>query len=120
MKTENPGAITGLQDRTINAIPIMLNAHQYFGKRKGIRPYIGLNAGGFWMLQRFDIGIYRFQEDEWQWGIAPEIGVLVPLKGNSSIIVNGKYNYAFTGDSPVGGDINNEYWMIGIGYVWNQ
>jgi hypothetical protein len=58
----------------------MLNAHQYFVKRKGIRPYIGLNAGGFYMLQRFDIGIHSFQEDEWQWGIAPEIGVVVQLK----------------------------------------
>lgn len=120
LKTENPGAITGLQDRTINAFPIMLSAHQYFGRKKSIRPYIGLNAGGFIMMQRFDIGIFSFEEDQWQWGIAPEIGVVVPLKGASNLIVNVKYNYAFTGDSPIGGDINHEYWTIGIGFAWSQ
>jgi len=120
LNTEKPGAITGVQDRLVNAFPVMLNVHQYFGKRRDIRPYIGLNAGGFFMLQQFDIGIYSFQEDEWQWGMAPEIGVIVPLKGNGSIIINGKYNYAFTGDHPVGGDINHEYWMIGIGFAWGR
>jgi len=120
LKTRNPGAITGLQDRLVNAFPIMINVHQYFGKRRDIRPYIGLNAGGFIMTQQFDIGIHSIQENEWQWGMAPEIGVLIPLKGYGSILVNGKYNYAFTGDSITGDDINHEYWMIGIGYAWSQ
>ena len=120
LNTENPGAVTGVQDRVINAFPIMLNVHQYFGKRRDIRPYVGLSAGGFFMLQQFDIGIYSFEENEWQWGMAPEIGVIIPLKGNGSIIINGKYNYAFTGDNPMGGDINHEYWMLGIGYAWGR
>jgi len=120
LKTENPGAVTGLQDRTVNSFPIMVNMHRHFGKRKNIRPYIGLNAGGFIMLQQFDIGIYRFQENGWQWGMAPVRGVIVPLQGKSSLIFNVKYNYAFTGDAPVGGDINHEYWMIGIGYAWSE
>jgi len=72
------------------------------------------------MAQRFAIGIHSFQQDEWQWGIAPEIGFLVPLSRGSTLIVNGKYNYAFTGESPVGADINHEYWTIGIGFAWSQ
>lgn len=120
LETETSGAITGLQDRTINAFPIMLNVHQYFDTKKGIRPYIGLNAGGYLMHQRFDIGIYTFEENEWQWGMAPEIGVVIPLKGNGALIFTGKYNYAFTGKSPLGSDINHEYWMIGIGYAWSE
>ena len=120
LKTDNPGAMTGLQDRTINAFPIMLNIHQYFDTQGGIRPYIGLNAGGYIMHQRFDIGIYSSEENEWQWGMAPEIGVIIPLQGYNALIITGKYNYAFTGKSPTGGDINHEYWIIGIGYAWGE
>lgn len=120
LKTPNPGALTGLQDRTLNAFPIMLNVHRYFGDKKAARPYVGLNAGGFYMVQRLDIGIYSFQKDEWQWGAAPEFGVLVPVKGDNSIILNLKYNYAFTGESPIGADVNNAYWTIGLGYAWNE
>ena len=120
LATENPITITGLQDRTLNAFPIMLNAHRYFGGGRDRRFYLGLNAGGYYMLQRFAIGIHSFETDQWQWGLIPEIGFLLPLSGGSTLIVNGKYNYAFSGESPLGGDINHEYWMIGIGFAWNQ
>ena len=52
--------------------------------------------------------------------MAPEIGVLVPLNRYGSLLLSGKYHYAFTGDSITGGDINHEYWTIGIGYAWRQ
>jgi hypothetical protein len=120
LETENPITITGLQDRTLNSFPIMLNAHRYLGQGKDTRLYIGLNAGGYYMLQRFSIGINTFQKDQWQWGIIPEIGFVMPLQGGSTLILNGKYNYAFTGESPLGGEINHEYWTIGIGFAWSQ
>jgi hypothetical protein len=112
------GAITGTSDRYINAFPIMANIHYYFGERKSIRPYIGLNAGGYYMLQRFELGVAAWQEDQWQWGIAPEAGVVVPVERGFGIMLNGKYNYAFTGESVFGTDINNSYWQINAGVVW--
>jgi len=120
LATENPITITGLQDRTLNSFPIMLNAHRYFGRGRDPRFYLGLNAGGFYMLQRFAIGIHSYQTDQWQWGIIPEVGFVMPMSGGSTLIINGKYNYAFSGDSPLGGDINHEYWTIGIGFAWSQ
>jgi len=120
LATKNPITITGLQDRTLNAFPVMLNAHRYFGGDKDRRFYLGLNAGGYYMLQRFAIGIHSYEADQWQWGLIPEIGFLMPLSRSSTLIVNGKYNYAFSGDSPLGGDITHEYWTIGIGFAWNQ
>lgn len=112
------GAITGTSDRYINAFPIMANIFYYFGKRKSIRPYVGLNAGGYYMLQRFEIGVAAWQEDQWQWGIAPEAGVVIPVERDFGIMLNGKYNYAFTGESVFGTDINNSYWQINAGFVW--
>ena len=120
LETDNPGAITGTQDRYLNAFPIMANAHYYFGDRGGIRPYVGLNAGGYYMVQRFSIGIVSLQKDEWQWGIAPEAGVIIPMDRDWAVMVNGKYNYAFTGKSPLGEDIKHSYASLNIGIVWQQ
>ena len=72
------------------------------------------------MLQRFSIGIRTLEDDQWQWGIAPEVGFIAPLSRSSTLIVSGKYNYAFSGESPLGGDINHQYWSIGIGFAWSQ
>ena len=112
------GAITGTSDRYINAFPIMANIFYYFGKRKSIRPYVGLNAGGYIMNQRFEIGVAAWQKDQWQWGIAPEVGVVIPVERDFGIMLNGKYNYAFTGESVFGTDINNSYWQVNAGFVW--
>jgi hypothetical protein len=112
------GAITGTSDRYLNAFPIMANIHYYFGDRKSFRPYIGLNAGGYIMTQRFEISIFAWQEDQWQWGVAPEAGVIIPVEKDFGIILNGKYNYAFTGESVFGEDINHSYWQINAGFVW--
>ena len=120
MRNGNPGAVTGLQDRTINSFPIMANFHRYFGEPSGKKFFVGLNAGGYYMVQRFDIGIYTFQEDEWQWGIIPEIGMTIPLQRTTSLIISGKYHFAFTGDSPVGGDIKHQYISIGVGIAWTE
>ena len=116
-QTDN-GAVTGTSDRYINAFPIMANIHYYFGKRKSIRPYVGLNAGGYIMNQRFAIGISAWQEDQWQWGIAPEAGLIIPVERDFGIMLNGKYNYAFTGQGVFGRDINNSYWQVNAGFVW--
>ena len=116
----NPGAITGLQDRTVNSFPMMLNVHKYFGSEGGTRPFIGINAGGFIMNQRFEIGLRMLDETQWQWGGAPEIGVVIPAGYSSKIILNAKYYYALTGDSILGDSINHSYFTFGVGFAWEQ
>jgi outer membrane protein W len=57
-------------------------------------------------------GHYYFGEKK---GFRPYAG---PVDYDFSIIVNGKYNYAFTGESVTGGDINHSYLNLNIGIVW--
>jgi len=116
-QTDN-GAVTGTSDRTMNAFPIMANIHYYFGERKSIRPYVGLNAGGYVMNQRFEIGVFAWERDSWEWGIAPEAGVVIPVERDFGIILNGKYNYALTGEDVFETTINHTYWQINAGFVW--
>jgi outer membrane protein W len=96
----------------------MANIHYYFGERKSLRPYIGLNAGGSIMLQRKAIGIYLWDNDQWQWGVAPEVGVAIPVERDFGLLINGKYNMYFSGEDAIGNDVNNAYWAINVGFVW--
>lgn len=119
IQTEKPGALTGTQDRYLNSFPIMLTVQHSFGKSGELQPYAGLNIGGFYMVQKLGIGLSQFQNDQWQWGGAPELGLIIPVERDTDIIINAKYNYAFTGESAVDADVNYSYWMIGIGCAWS-
>lgn len=113
------GTISGVQIRTINVFPILVGYNYYFGQRRETRPFIGMNAGTYWVGQRLDIGVYRFQADYWHFGIAPELGLLIPIGRSTDFVVTGRYNYAFDAGTSVGGRENNFYsfWNIGIGFV---
>lgn len=114
----NPGVVTGTQDRYLNSFPIMLSFHFYIGPRRGIRTFIGLNAGGYIMLQRLGIGIVAIQEDRWEWGVAPELGIAFPTSFDGGFLLGAKYNYALTGKSVLGTDINHSYLTFNVGFYW--
>jgi hypothetical protein len=116
----NNGAITGTQDRTFNSFPMMLNAHWYLGGRGDIRPFLGLNAGGWIVLQRLAVGIYQVEKDSFEWGVVPEVGIVIPLSREAALFANGKYNYAFTGKGLSGDDFNMSYAGINVGFAWQQ
>jgi len=118
VERENPGTITGTQDRYLNSFPIMINYFFYLGERRSIRTFIGLSAGGYIMLQRFGIGIVSFQEDSWEWGVAPEVGITIPTSLDGGFLISAKYNYALTGTSVLGKDINHSYASINAGFYW--
>lgn len=114
------GAVSGSQDRYINSFPIMLGAHRYFGERGSTRPYVGLNAGGWVVIRTLRIGISEFEEDSWDWGVIPEVGVVVPMSYGSSFIVNGRYQWSFTTQDLRGNDEDLTYWSLHVGFAWEN
>ncbi|HEX5132422.1 MAG TPA: hypothetical protein VFX92_08040 [Candidatus Krumholzibacteria bacterium] len=112
--------ITGTQDRYINAYPMMVGVHRYFGQRHATRPYIGVNGGLLLNTQTFDIGIWSVEDTRWDWGIAPEAGVVVPLQSGAAFMINGRYNWSPTSQSLAGNDADLTYWGINVGFVWEQ
>lgn len=121
----NPGAITALSNRYTNFVPVMMNAHYYMGKKGEIRPYAGLSAGGYWVTQELQVGIATFKNDSWEWGVAPELGVIIPVQRSLGIIVAGKYNFLFTKETVFEGtqlekELTNGYWGIQVGIAWQS
>jgi len=114
--------ITGNQHRYINAFPLMVTLHAYFGPRDGTQFYVGTGVGAFYFKQQFDIGVYTFDEGTWQFGVVPEVGVQVPLSGyTGSLLVNAKYNYAVaSGESLSGDSVAWDYLGINVGFAWTR
>lgn len=120
-----PGAITALSNRYTNFIPVMLNAHYYMGEKGKMRPYAGLCAGGYYVDQEMQIGIADVINDSWEWGVAPELGVIIPVQRDLGVIVAAKYNYIFTDEAVFEGTqlertFQNSYWGIAVGVVWQS
>ncbi len=112
---ENRGLdVTGVQYRYINAFPIMLNAHWYGGTTGRLRPYVGLNAGTYFIERRLEVGLVAFDDDNWHFGLAPEVGVTFPLGWNARGLFNARFNWA----ASAGGSGDITYWNLGFGVAW--
>jgi hypothetical protein len=114
------GTVTGSQDRYINSFPIMLGLHRYLGAEGGTRPYLGINAGGFILIQTLRIGLAEVEDDSWEWGVMPEAGIVVPIDRGAAFIANARYSWALTGENLTGNDATLSYWGIRVGFVWEQ
>lgn len=114
------GAVTGSQDRYINSFPIMFGLYQYFGNRRSIRPYIGVNGGGFLYIQSFRIGITEIEEDTWEWGVAPEAGFVFPFQTGAWFVVNGRYNWSPSVETLAGNNVALTYYQLNLGFMWEQ
>jgi outer membrane protein W len=107
--------ITGTQLRYFNTVPLLANASYYFGSRGGIRPYVGVNAGTYYIERRVDIGVVGIVEDNWHFGWAPEVGLVVPLgRPEIALLTTIRYNWAFS----AGGTGDQKFWGFNIGIIY--
>ena len=106
---------TGTQIRYINAFPILLNGHYYLGRKRGTRPFLGLNLGTYYIEKKINFGVLTRVETNWHLGFAPEIGILIPL-GETLLDFSAKYNYAMA----AGGSIDYTYLGINLGFAFNH
>ncbi len=117
------GTVSGTQIRIVNSLPILATAHYYTGKRRDqFRFYFGTGAGMYYIKQRLEIGLVALENDNWHFGLAPEVGVLVSFSREFTMIFNAKYNYAFSAGTTLGGGDDNSYayWGINVGFVWQS
>jgi outer membrane protein W len=104
--------VSGYQSRFINAVPMLATAHYYLGSRAGPRPYLGAGVGTYWIENRLELGLTSATVTNWHFGLAPEVGVIIPTQAMAETYLSVKYNYAFEA-----GDIQRAYWTFGIGFA---
>jgi hypothetical protein len=117
------GTVSGTQVRSINSFPLLVGIHHHYGKKEDMRVFIGLNTGMYYILQRLDMGVYRIDNDNWHFGMAPEAGIIIPFDGeNSGFYLGARYNYAFDSGTALGGSENNFYsfYELNIGFSFSS
>ena len=107
--------IAGTQFRYINSVPILVNVRRYLGTGGGPRPFIGVGVGPHLMKQRVDVGLWTISEDTWHFGVAPEVGLAVPVGNAVALVVNAKYNYTASAGDP---SRTHSYFGLNIGVAW--
>jgi hypothetical protein len=109
--------VSGVQFRYFNTIPILFTTHYYFGDEWQTRFYAGLGIGPYRTLQRTEIGLVAITNNHWQLGIAPEVGVNLPLGLTDTALNLGiRYHHAFQ----VGNSLEVSYlsFMLGLGFMY--
>jgi len=111
--TEGPLTITGKRWDYVNTIPLHVTAYKYFSTdRRSTRVFAGLGAGANWMEYRTEVGSYTFDDSQWHFALAPEIGMQLPWdKWLGFVSVRWQYVFA-------AGDFEAQNWIdfkIGFG-----
>ncbi|MFZ1321032.1 MAG: hypothetical protein WAT71_05705 [Ignavibacteria bacterium] len=118
------GTLTGPQARFINYAPVMATIGYFFNKggRNKTVPYIQANVGSYYVQQRLQVGANIIDNDNWHFGIGPQVGVLFNVGQNVAIVLDARYNYAFSSGDPIGTSDNNAYSFINanIGLAYTQ
>jgi hypothetical protein len=115
------GAVTGTQRRYVNSLPFLLTGNYYFNRTTdAIKPFIGVGAGAYYIVQRFDIGVFKREASSWNFGVEGELGLQFPL-GDVEGIFAARYHYAFgSGDTISGEEKDFSYVTAVIGLAYTR
>jgi hypothetical protein len=102
--------VSGFQSRFVNAVPLLATAHVYSGSKGGTRAYLGGGIGTYWVENRLELGQTALTSSNWHFGLAPEVGIILPKESFAAGFLSIKYNYAFES-----GGLAHSYWTFGIG-----
>lgn len=116
--TQGTKTLTGTQLRYINSYPMMIEGRYHIGNfsTSSITPYFGVGVGTIYNEKRTEMGIFVSTTDQWQFGLVPAVGALIPVGFSSMINIGVKYNYAFE----AGDMMANSFLTVNVGYVWGQ
>jgi hypothetical protein len=112
---KTPGfAISGNQDRSFNFFPLLADFRYLHRLKNGVRPFIGVGIGAYITTQYLGIGLSSFSETACQFGVAPELGVIIPVEGGAAVQLSARYNMAFAG-----GGVDFQQWLgLSLGVAW--
>jgi hypothetical protein len=109
--------VSGLQDRSLNVFPFLLDVRYMGGEKGETRPYAGLGIGGELITKRLELGLSAVQSTTFNFALAPELGLIYPFKGSDTALQLGaRYNVAFAG-----GGLPIQNWLsLLIGIAWGS
>lgn len=107
--------IHGTQQRYINNIPLLAR-FSYYMDAELLEPFVSLGVGTVWQEARREIGLWAFSDSYWQFALAPEIGVVLPVNF-SYVTAKVRYTHGFQTDGGDGAPTLS-YLTVGVGIAW--
>jgi outer membrane protein len=112
--TEGSQTISGIQYRYQNEVPVLIAADYLIDSDNNLQPYVGLGIGTLYTKRTVDMNLYRFESDEWQFAMKPEVGLLYEVSGNTALKLAAKYYYGLETD-----DLESQgYFTVSVGFAW--
>jgi hypothetical protein len=106
------GAVWGTQYRYINAFPLLVTAHKYFGDPESKMLFVGAGVGAYAVERRTEVGLFAVDWDTWHFGVAPEAGFLFPLGWRAKGFLNARYHFTSEAEG-----FDYQWWDFRIGIV---
>jgi len=110
---DGTASLSGNVYHYVNSFPIHVTG-TYFLNGDEIKPFIGLGVGTIYNMTDADIGVFRFEDNAWQFSLRPEAGVQFELNYRTGIRISARYNHALE-TSELG---SFSYLALGAGIVW--
>jgi outer membrane protein W len=113
--TSGTEALSGVQYRTQNALPMLVSAEYFLSTDNALKPYVGLGIGTMYLERSTDMGQWRLEENPWSFAVKPELGLLYEMSFSTSFKLAAKYYNGFKT-----GQLENQgYFSISAGLAFH-
>jgi outer membrane protein len=113
--TSGTEAISGVQYRTQNHLPILVSAEYFLSTDNALKPYVGLGIGTMYSERLTDMGQWRLKNNPWSFALKPEVGFLYEMSFSTSFKLAAKYYNGFKT-----GQLDNQgYFSISAGLAFH-
>ena len=107
-------ALSGVQYRYQNEIPILVSADYFLSVENPLKPYVGLGIGTMYSERSVDMGQFRWKQTPWHFAIKPEVGLLYEMSFSTSFKLAAKYYSGFAA-----GDLDTQgYFSVSAGFAF--
>jgi hypothetical protein len=106
--------VSGSQYNYVNSFPVHLTGSYFFQSESIITPFAGIGVGTIYNMTNLDIGVFRFEENAWQFSMRPEVGMQLELNYRTAARVSGRYLHAFE-TANLG---SFSFLALSVGFVW--
>lgn len=115
--TQGTSTLTGNQYRYMNAFPFLVQAHYYLAEDPySPRVYLGGGLGAYKIMQRTEVGVWSVEENNWHFGVSPEVGILYPISMDTQFMISLRYHYAFKAKNTV----DHSWFGLSVGFAWGD
>ena len=93
--TVDNASLSGKQWRYSNHVPLYISANYFLKPGEQVNPFVGLGVGTIYSRRNTDMNLYTIEQEAWNFGLQPCVGVLFRGSDQNAVHVSARYNYGF-------------------------